>query len=206
MGVEKSFKQLLKGYQKFRSKYHNSDPSTMTLLSDHGQQPEVMVVSCCDSRVDPAIILQCSPGELFVVRNVGNIIPPFEKDEKHHGTSAALEFGICYLGVKHLIILGHSQCGGLHAYLNQEQLHQNDFITKWVSITNLTPEEKQDSDKFAKHSLNRSYENCMTFPWIKERLENNALSIHQWFFNIRDAQLFSYDDRKKDFITVDAIV
>ena len=83
----------------------------MRHLALRGQNPETMVVACCDSRVDPSLILQCDPGDLFVARNVANIIPPYECDEKHHGTSAALEFGICYLHVKHLIIFGHSQCG-----------------------------------------------------------------------------------------------
>ena len=95
------------------------DNSIMEYLSYHGQKPHAMVVSCCDSRVDPALILQCEPGDLFVVRNVANIIPPFEKDEAHHGTSAALEFGIRFLNVQHLILLGHSQCGGIQALLKK---------------------------------------------------------------------------------------
>ncbi len=109
--MQKSFTKMLRGYQLFRKKYALGDNSVMQYLSNYGQQPQIMVVSCCDSRVDPALILQCDPGDLFVVRNVANIIPPYEKDEAHHGTSAALEFGVCLLKVKHLILLGHSQCG-----------------------------------------------------------------------------------------------
>src|ERR1700738_5159286 len=116
--MEKSFIQMLQGYQKFRKKYALGDKSIMEYLSHYGQQPGVMVVACCDSRVDPALILQCDPGDLFVVRNVANIVPPYEIDEAHHGTSAALEFGVRFLGVKHLILLGHSQCGGIHALIN----------------------------------------------------------------------------------------
>ena len=97
---------MIEGYQAFREKYAHGDNSVMRSLANEGQQPEVMIVSCCDSRVDPALILQCEPGDLFIVRNVANIVPPYEKDEAHHGTSAALEFGICYLNVKHLIIVG----------------------------------------------------------------------------------------------------
>src|SRR5579863_9197421 len=104
----------------------------MQYLSNYGQKPEVMVVACCDSRVDPALILQCDPGDLFVVRNVANIIPPYENDEAHHGTSAALEFGISVLHVKHLILLGHSQCGGIQALLKTNGEPQNDFINNWV--------------------------------------------------------------------------
>src|SRR5882672_7609286 len=105
--MKESFKKILKGYEKFRDKYAQGDESIMHSLSKYGQQPQVMVVACCDSRVDPALILQCDPGDLFVIRNVANIIPPYEKDEAHHGTSAALEFGIRFLKVEHLILLGH---------------------------------------------------------------------------------------------------
>src|SRR5215813_8002124 len=116
--MENSFKKILHGYQLFREKYAHGDNSVMQYLSHYGQTPEMMVVSCCDSRVDPAVILQCDPGDLFVVRNVANIVPPYEKDEAHHGTSAALEFAIRILNVKHLILLGHSQCGGIEARLH----------------------------------------------------------------------------------------
>src|SRR3990167_777574 len=130
--MEKSFRKIIQGYLNFRRKYVTGDNSIMQHLADHGQQPEVMIIACCDSRVDPALILQCEPGELFVVRNVANIVPPYEPDNGYHGTSAALEFGICYLQVKHLIILGHSQCGGIEALKNKSKLKQNDFITNWV--------------------------------------------------------------------------
>src|SRR4029078_63814 len=116
--MEQSLKKMLLGYQEFRKKYALGDQSIMNYLSSHGQNPQVMVVACCDSRVDPALILQCDPGDLFVVRNVANIVPPYVTDEYHHGTSAALEFGIRFLEVKHLILLGHSQCGGIQSLLN----------------------------------------------------------------------------------------
>ena len=131
--MEKTFAQILQGYQVFRKKYALGDRSVMQYLSNNGQQPQVMVIACCDSRVDPALILQCDPGDLFVVRNVANIIPPYEKDDAHHGTSAALEFGVCFLKVKHIILLGHSQCGGIQALLTEKETN-NDFITNWVSL------------------------------------------------------------------------
>src|ERR1700722_138423 len=132
--MKKSFIKILEGYQIFRKKYAEGDKSIMGYLSHYGQQPEVMMVACCDSRVDPALILQCDPGDLFVVRNVANIVPPYEKDEAHHGTSAALEFGIDILQVKHLILLGHSQCGGIQALVNSSETPPNDFISNWVSL------------------------------------------------------------------------
>ena len=194
--MEKTFKEILEGYRLFREKYTVGDNSIMKYLSAHGQKPQIMLVSCCDSRVDPALILQCDPGDLFVARNVANIIPPYEKDEALHGTSAALEFGICLLNVRHLILLGHSQCAGIAALLNSQDLSQNDFITKWVSSINI-PEKsvaKVNQDEYAKLGLTRSYENCLTFPWIKKKIEEKTLIIHRWFFDIQKGQIFTYSD------------
>src|SRR3984957_19563485 len=153
--MKKSFIKILEGYQIFRKKYAEGDKSIMGYLSHYGQQPEVMVVACCDSRVDPALILQCDPGDLFVVRNVANIIPPFEKDEAHHGTSAALEFGIEFLKVKQLILLGHSQCGGIQVLLNGGDASHNDFITNWVSLIKTESDNLQGiaPDDYAKLAL-----------------------------------------------------
>src|SRR5271168_3131398 len=144
-----SFIKMLEGYQSFRKKYAQGDNSVMQYLSNFGQKPQTMVVSCCDSRVDPALILQCDPGDLFVVRNVANIIPPYEKDEAHHGTSAALEFGICFLNVKHLILLGHSQCGGIQVLMEKDPENPNDFISNWVSLIK-SPSHPHDADDYAK--------------------------------------------------------
>jgi carbonic anhydrase len=197
--MKKSFTKVLQGYQAFRDKYASGDRSVMQYLSDYGQQPKIMVVACCDSRVDPALILQCDPGDLFVVRNVANIVPPYEKDEMHHGTSAALEFGICFLQVKHLILLGHSQCGGIQALLNSDHNH-DDFITNWVSLIKKQDGHKHDTDKAAKQALNQSYQNCLSFPWISDKLEQNKLAIHLWFFDIKSGQIFTYSESNKEYL------
>lgn len=200
--MEQSFYKILKGYKKFREKYAPSDESIMQHLSLNGQQPKIMIVACCDSRVDPGLILQCEPGDLFVVRNVANIVPPYEKDEAHHGTSAALEFAICYLNVKHLIILGHSQCGGIQALLNSDNLKQNDFIKNWVSVIQLEDKSANhitDGDEYAKLSLAQSYKNCMTFPWISARVAKKELLIHLWFFDIKTGQIFTYYSDTKTY-------
>lgn len=202
--MEKSFTKILQGYQVFRDKYAHGDTSVMQFLSNYGQQPQVMVVSCCDSRVDPALILQCDPGDLFVVRNVANIIPPYEKDEAHHGTSAALEFGICFLNVKHLIILGHSQCGGIQALLNCHASNKNDFINNWVSIIKTQDFPQQNSDDYAKLALHQSYQNCLTFPWINEKIAQKKLNIYLWFFDIKSGQIFTYSDKHSEYQPLDS--
>jgi len=194
--VEKTFKEILEGYCLFREKYTVGDHSIMKYLAVHGQNPQIMLVSCCDSRVDPALILQCDPGDLFVTRNVANIVPPYEKDNALHGTSAALEFGIRLLNIQHLILLGHSQCAGISALLNDPDLSSNDFIMQWVSSIKVPGKTASDNDQdeYAKLGLTRSYENCLTFPWIKEKLEKKILTIHRWFFDIKKGQIFTYSD------------
>jgi carbonic anhydrase len=196
--MENSLKKLINGYQLFREKYVHGDSSIMSSLADHGQKPKTMVVACCDSRVDPALLLQCDPGDLFVVRNVANIVPPYEKDDSHHGTSAALEFAIKFLQVKHLILLGHSQCGGIQTLLNANT-HTNDFITNWVSIIKTNNAGNKNADEFATCALKQSYENCLTFPWIKQRAENKELAIHLWFFDIKAGQIFAYSEEEKSY-------
>lgn len=191
-------KKILAGYSQFRKKYATGDQSVMHYLAAHGQKPEIMVIACCDSRVDPSLILQCDPGDLFVVRNVANIVPPYECDEKHHGTSAALEFGVCYLQVQHIIIFGHSQCGGIEALLNTEDLKQNDFITNWVSLIDAHAH-SHDMNTVAKNALTLSYNNCLTFPWIQERITQNKLQIHRWFFDISSGEIVVYSDEEKDY-------
>lgn len=196
------FLKMMRGYQLFRKKYVLGDKAIMQYLSDYGQQPQIMVVACCDSRVDPALILQCDPGDLFVVRNVANIVPPYEKDEAHHGTSAALEFGVRFLGIKHLILLGHSQCGGIQALLNTNS-NNNDFITNWVSLLKTQHDHNHDADEYARMALNQSYQNCLTFPWVREKIQQEKLMIHLWFFDIKKGQIYTYSDDQNQYRPLD---
>lgn len=197
--MKDSFNKLLNGYQLFRDKYVHGDQSIMQSLSYYGQQPCTMVVSCCDSRVDPALILQCDPGDLFVVRNVANIIPPYEKDEAHHGTSAALEFGVCFLKVKNLILLGHSQCGGIQAVLNKKNTTPNDFISSWVSLVDKPYHQHLHEDEYARLALNQSYQHCLTFPWLKERVETGLLNVHRWYFNIEQGEIYTFMSEEGEY-------
>lgn len=200
--MEKSFIKILQGYRNFRDKYAHGDQSVMQYLSHYGQKPKIMVVACCDSRVDPALILQCDPGDLFVVRNVANIVPPYEKDEMHHGTSAALEFGVRNLEVQNLILLGHSQCGGIQALLDNHL--ENDFISQWVSLIKTNHCAAHEFDDCAKSALKQSYQNCLTFPWIREKIVQEKLIIHLWFFDIKTGQIFRYSDTEEEYQPLDS--
>jgi carbonic anhydrase len=202
--MQESFNKILQGYKKFRKKYAIGHRSVMQYLSSHGQHPQAMVVACCDSRVDPALILQCDPGDLFVVRNVANIVPPYEKDEAHHGTSAALEFGISMLKVKHLILLGHSQCGGIKALLDQSDADSNDFITNWVSLIKAKAIPNIEADEYAKLALKQSLQNCMTFPWIREQVMQEALRVHLWFFDIKTGHIVTYSETEREYMPLDS--
>lgn len=196
--MQQGIKKIITGYHQFREKYAGGDASVMHGLSVHGQKPEIMIVACCDSRVDPALILQCDPGDLFVVRNVANIVPPYEKDEMHHGTSAALEFGIRFLQVKNLIIFGHSQCGGIETLFNGANAGATDFIRNWVSIVQTTASVTHP-DEYAKLALTTSYHNCLTFPWIRERIDINQLAVHRWFFDIKEGQIYRYVHERQTY-------
>jgi carbonic anhydrase len=196
-----SYDNLLSGYRQFKCRYAAGNFPVMERLATEGQRPKVMIIACCDSRVDPALLLQCHPGDLFVVRNVANIIPPYELDMQHHGTSAALEYAVCYLEINDLIILGHSQCGGLHALVNEDSMLQNDFITNWVSLSGLkTATGSVDCiDTLAKQSLHTSFKNCLSFPWIEQRVSENTLNIHQWFLDIKKGDVYEFDTAQQVF-------
>lgn len=201
--MQPSFDKIVQGYKKFRKKYGSGDNTVMQYLANNGQQPQVAVVACCDSRVDPALLLQCDPGDLFVIRNVANIIPPYINDEYHQGTSAALEFAIQNLNVKHLIILGHSQCGGIESLINQNHSEQTDFINNWVNLIKIPENKNDDTDNYSKLALLQSYKNCLTFPWVRSRILGNKLKVHLWFFDIKGAEIYVYDHDNQKYISLD---
>src|SRR5258708_37967179 len=127
--------RLTEGYRGFLSGRFTSERSRYAMLAETGQKPEIMVIGCCDSRVSPEVIFDAAPGELFVVRNVANLVPPYSPDGTYHGVSAALEFGVGALRVKHIVVLGHAHCGGVRAFAEDSApLSPGDFIGKWMSL------------------------------------------------------------------------
>ncbi len=124
--------RLYEGYRAFRAGRLPTEQSRYRELAERGQAPETMVVGCCDSRVSPEVIFDARPGELFVVRNVANLVPPYSPDGLYHGVSAALEYGVAVLRVKHLVVLGHARCGGIQAFASNAP--SGDFIGKWISL------------------------------------------------------------------------
>lgn len=197
-----AFEQLVKSYRANLCQHTQKQKIYLEELESSPQRPEAMLISCCDSRVNPTDLLKAEPGDLFVVRNIAAIVPPFEANSPPNSTAAALEFGVCGLGVKHIILMGHSQCGGIKKVLAQKT--DTAFIDPWINLLNKNSRfEKKTKSKVppystpfinecAQEALHVSYENSLTFPFIKEKVEKNLLCIHRWFFNIKTSTIFAY--------------
>ena len=200
--------RLTQGYRAFLSDRFQREQARYRALAD-GQSPEVMVISCCDSRVSPEVIFDASPGELFVVRNVANLVPPFETGGDYHGTSAALEFAVQALRVKHIVVLGHARCGGIRAFADEsEPLSPGDFIGRWMSLIKpaaerLGPRRGDFSDYLAKlelKAIENSLENLMTFPCIQVLVEKGKLHLHGAYFGISTGVLLVRDPQTGTFV------
>jgi carbonic anhydrase len=188
--------KLLEGYRRFRASQWLQERERFETLVDNGQSPKAMVIACVDSRVDPQMILGARPGELLVVRNVANLVPPFEQDAAYRGTSAAVEFGVRSLKVSELIVLGHGMCGGVHALLHSdERAGTTDFVDHWMQIaepakraTEGAPEDQRQK-ACEEATVRLSLANLMTFPWVAEAVVGGRLSLHGAYFDIRHGQL-----------------
>lgn len=183
-------------------------------LAYEGQKPETMVIACCDSRTVPETIFDTNPGEIFVMRNVANLVPPFHPDKEYHATSAALEFAVQSLKVKNIVVLGHARCGGIKSALDLDgkPLSSVDFIGKWMGLltpaaeavatnTLMTSSERQTA--LERISIRYSINNLRTFPWIKRREDQGKLALHGAWFDIATGELWIMDRRTGDFIRAD---
>ena len=213
MSAELFPQNLIAGYQTFATERLPTEQMRYRNLAERGQSPEVMVIGCCDSRVSPEVIFDAGPGELFVVRNVANLVPPYAPDGEAHGVSAALEFGVQVLRVKHIVVLGHAQCGGIRALVQESApLSPGDFIGRWMSLLaqtlNHTPrnegEPPQDFiTRVEKAAVKRSIENLMTFPCISTLVERGKLHLHGAYFGVARGSLWVLDQDSGQFTTVD---
>jgi carbonic anhydrase len=201
---------LLAGYQTFVTQRLPTEQSRYRELSQIGQSPEVMVIGCCDSRVSPEVIFDAGPGELFVARNVANLVPVFQPDGNAHGVSAALEYANQVLRIKHIVVLGHAQCGGIRAFVDKSApLSPGDFIGKWMSIigpaadTLPDPGEVPSPDYIAKLELaaiEQSLANLMTFGSVRRRVAEGGLELHGAYFGIASGELLIRDPKTKVFV------
>ncbi|MBN9061141.1 MAG: carbonate dehydratase [Rhizobiales bacterium 65-9] len=195
---------LTNGYRAFLNGRFAGERSRYEMLAEKGQRPEIMVVGCVDSRVSPEVIFDAAPGQLLVVRNVANLVPAYEPHGgSQHGTSAALEFGVQALRVKHIVVLGHAYCGGIRAFADdQEPLSPGDFIGRWMSqiapaADGLGPREKGDEESYLRRlefaSVELSLRNLMTFPCVRILVERGKLQLHGAYFGVATGKLLVRD-------------
>jgi len=210
-----SFPQrLYDGYRAFRRTRLPIEQTRFQQLAESGQQPEIMVIGCCDSRVSPEVIFDARPGELFVMRNVANLVPPYSPTGLTHGVSAAIEFAVQALAVRHVVVLGHARCGGIRAYATESApLSAGDFIGKWIELIApaaqaLGPQGDRPLDEYLARleqaSAVKTLENLETFPFVAKRVREKTLSLHAAFFDVATGLLSVYDPESKSFILADA--
>ncbi|MEO1160708.1 MAG: carbonic anhydrase [Pseudomonadota bacterium] len=206
-------KRLSEGYRSFRTDSFARERQRYDALASNGQKPTIMIIACCDSRAAPEIVFDASPGEVFVVRNVANLVPPYAPDGGHHSTSAALEYGVLQLRVEHIVIMGHGRCGGISAIVNQSgPLSSGDFIGQWLSQIRDVAQFVEREGGNPEHSLETRVEranvehslaNLRTFPWIRQREQRGELCVHGAWFDIALGQLHVLDDRSGAWTMLD---
>ena len=195
------FSSLIDGYQRFRAGAYIAQRRRWHALAE-GQAPPVMVISCCDSRVDPATIFDTVPGQMFALRNVANLVPPYEVGGGRHGASAAIEFGVVHLQVRHIVVVGHGACGGISAALKGGDLgtQGESFIDHWVNIIadardRVLAEAPEDPQRVLElEAIKVSLSNLRTFPFVREREDAGLLKLHGAFFAIADGELHVLDE------------
>jgi carbonic anhydrase len=196
--------RLIEGYRVFLSSRLPVEQNRYRQLAEEGQSPEIMVIGCCDSRVSPETIFDAHPGELFVVRNVANLVPPYTPDGAQREVSAALEFAVMALKVKHIVVLGHARCGGVRAFADRgEPLSPGDFIGKWMELLApaaalVGPPEGHASfadylSRLEQASVVRTLDNLMTFPCVQTLVERKRLQLHAAHFDVATGLLSVFD-------------
>ena len=214
-----SLEPFLKAVQNFKTRFYKDQPEMMQNLLHYGQKPKALMIACCDSRVDPALLVDADPGDLFVVRNVANLVPPYHIGGAPDSIGTAIEYAVRDLKVGHIVIMGHAHCGGIKALLNMssgEKL-ERDFIGSWVSIAQQACHLDASSSKNGKLSLEQlkdypylversaiagSIANLLTYPWIKTAVETSQLVLHGWWFDLESGDLWIIDQENGHFMPV----
>ena len=198
---------LMKGNQSFQNVYFENHEKEFLDLVNHGQEPKVLFIGCSDSRVIPSLIMGTKPGELFVIRNIGNFVPPYSPDDDYHGTAAAIEYAVNVLNVEDIIVCGHTHCGACES-LFKPRNKALPHVNKWLELGNKAKEialSKNISDNDEKLRLTEQIsivlqvENLLTYPYIKERLENKKIFVHGWYYIIEKGELEYYNSKTQSF-------
>lgn len=205
-------KKLVDGFHNFRTKYFVKDTELYSHLNTDGQSPKTLIIGCSDSRVDPALLTQANPGDIFVMRNVANLVPPYETGGGFHGVSSAIEFAVNSLKVESIIVLGHEQCGGINALLTGNYNSGDSFVSSWMKIAAEAKFEvlkempqaplKDQLNSCAKKAVLISMENLMSFPFIQARLQKQDLKIYGWYFEIEEGRMLQFDYEQRKFLEI----
>jgi carbonic anhydrase len=212
--MNQSLIRLIAGFRRFREKYflqEDVDSSIYTRLASEGQTPKTLLIGCSDSRVDPAILTGASPGDLFVVRNVANLVPPCEtSDVGFHGTSSAIEFAVANLKVENVIILGHRQCGGIRSLMSREKNKKRTFVSQWMGIVEEVHQSvhashpKADDDTRCRlaemKSIEVSLRNLRSFPFVQEAIASRQMNVIGVYFDLELGELWHFDDGTQEFV------
>lgn len=199
---------LLEGFKRFKHTYFGDDKKLYESMKE-GQPAKTLMVACCDSRVDPAILTDCDPGDIFMVRNVANLVPPCEEDKHHHGTSSAIEYAVTVLKVESIIVMGHANCGGIKGLWESEDLNDSHFIHRWVSIAQEAKEwvkvNHADDSELAQlkaceqRAILVSLQNLMGFDFVRDRVQSGSLRLHGWYFDLAAGELLCYNPDSDQF-------
>lgn len=210
-------KHLADGYETFLAGRFRQEQRRFRDLGEQGQRPKTMIIGCCDSRVAPEAIFDAGPGELFVIRNVGNLVPPYAPDNRYHGTSAALEYAVMALKVRHIVVLGHAQCGGVQAFAESEieprtrPLSPGDFIGSWIRLLAPAaerlgavpnPVDAAYVERLAFESIKQGLCNLRSFSMIKLLEQRQDMYLHGVYFSVVDGRLLAFDEARDRFAPI----
>ena len=211
-----ALERLLRGFRDFRTGYYREHLDLFEKLASEGQSPRILIVGCADARVDPGILTQTKPGDIFTLRNVAAMVPPaqYPPDNRHHGSSSAIEFAVRGLGVEHIVVLGHALCGGIGALVDgRDSVYASyDYMSTWMAIAQevrdlavqrLAGRPRTEIARAVEQgAVLNSVNNLMSFRWIAERVEAGTLALHAWWFNMTEGQLYAFDPATAAFVAV----
>lgn len=214
-----ALERLLKGFADFRVGYYREHLDLFEKLATEGQSPKILIIGCADARVDPGILTQTRPGDIFTVRNIAAMVPPAQvpPDQAQHGTSAAIEFAVRGLEVEHVVILGHALCGGIAALVDGETsaYAHYDYVSTWTAVARTVRDvavhdlagrpREQIVRAVEQAAVVNSVANLMTFPWLAERVSAGKLVLHAWWFNLTEGQLYAFNAESATFEPVKGI-
>lgn len=207
--------RLVQGFERFHAAYFETDHALFDRLVEEGQHPQVMVVGCCDSRASPQLVTDAAPGDLFVIRNVAALVPPYMPDGRLAGVSSALEYGVKALEVAHIVVLGHALCGGVRSLLEHGDVDPRfEFVGRWVGLLAEAREEVQSlvteadpaliARQAEKAAVLVSLRNLLTYPWIADRVQAGRLALHGWYFDFVWGVLMAAEGPHGPFRQIDA--